>query len=150
MFNVKDRLKTTGITHYYKRRSLGSGFVRFASGKIYYLPKFLAPITPNEVITLAYIVRRDGVTIRSISRVFTDEESFKASLTTLCKILLTEPKHTFRFRGSRHDADFKIKEVEQLLTGFSSGKEMLSWVKRQTDLDEVFEEDVIDGILKLY
>ena len=71
MLAVRDKLVNAGVTHYYKRRTLGSGFIRFGSGKIYYLPRYIAPLFPSGLVTLSYLVQKDGEIITSASKVFT-------------------------------------------------------------------------------
>ena len=149
MFSAVEQLISRGATHYYKRRAIGSGFIRFNSGRIYCLPRCFSSMNMRDTTTLVYVLRKDKDAVYVASRVFVDEASFIASLRYLCKIAASTPGHVFNFRGPRGKEDFIIHDTSKLVVGFSTGRDMLDWVAEQVDVNEIFTPDVQKKIKKL-
>lgn len=150
MFEPRDKLVTaSGVDLYYQRPTVGSGFVRFRLGKIYYLPRriILQPRARTGVTTLQYGPHRVGDSIERASRLFMDEASFRASLRAVYRKAYGNSK--VHLRAPTKDREFCLDDYSELLDGFSSGKEMFDWVSGYGSLEDFFPDEVRDELLRL-
>ena len=144
MFEPRDKLvAASGVDLYYQRPTVGSGFVRFKSGKFYYLPRriIIQPRTRTGVTTLQYGPLRVGDSIERASRLFMDEASFRASLRAVYKKAYGDSK--VHLRAPTKDREFCLDNYSELLDGFSSGKDMLEWFSEYGSLEDFFPDEVL-------
>lgn len=150
MLDPQAKLADNGITHHYKRTSMGCGFVRFVSGRIYYLPRrfVLRDMSTTKMPILQYGPLIVSGKVRRISRAFSDEASFKAALRILCR-KVSEEEEGIQLRTLNRRYDFLVEDPSELMEGFDTGEELVSWLTARYRIKLFFETSIVEELKKL-
>lgn len=132
-----------GISHFFKRKgTLGTGFVRFNDGSVYFLPAGINLINNSNGIKLRMNKDDDNISI-GIDSQTEFINGFKMYLDIL------KQKHNNKIRPATKIKTFKLNNFKRLEEGFDTFKEMIDYLNAQVSIKDLFTEEQIENMLSI-
>lgn len=144
---TKESLNEFYVKYYFKRRSVGSGFVIMDNGDSYYLPinfgvsmKGSNSVSPSMTFIIPYLDL-------NIATAFRTEVSFETAYHIVIRKVIGELKITPQWRTkSKYLGKVNYDIDPSLLKRYDSPKALFEMVRTQTEINDLFNEETLEEI----
>lgn len=145
----QDKLASRGIEYFFKKKgsSGGAGAIKFINSRIYFLPRRIVVRAwkNSSSISCCYqqFISASKLQV-TFNRSFVSEVSFRSMLELAVRHAI-ERNGSLQMRVNTQENDFELslRDVDDILNGFASGEEMLTWIGERVDPSLLFTDKQI-------
>ena len=145
----QEKLASRGIEYFFKKKgsSGGAGVIKFINGRIYFLPRRIVvrawKNSPSMSCCYQQVICAGKLQV-TFNSSFMSELSFRSTFELVVRHAI-ERDGSLYMRASAQENDFELslRDVNDILDGFASGEEMLSWISERVDPGLLFTDKQI-------